>query len=100
MPDTSDDLRCPNCAATNLVVIYTRVVAAELMECRACLRLYRVEHDPGRNQTTGPGLTRFGSTAYLSCRVIQPHRMDGSRARPVLPLKPSFLINVQLSLLR
>jgi uncharacterized protein (DUF983 family) len=45
MPDTSDDdLRCPNCGSTNLVTIYTRIVADELMECRACLRLYRVEH--------------------------------------------------------
>jgi len=40
----TDEHRCPNCGSTNLVTIYTRIVADELMECRACLRLYRVEH--------------------------------------------------------
>jgi hypothetical protein len=38
------DLRCPNCGATDLVVIDTRVIADELIECRTCLRLHRVEH--------------------------------------------------------
>jgi hypothetical protein len=38
------DYGCPNCSSTDLVVIYTHVVAAELKECRACLRLLKVEH--------------------------------------------------------
>jgi hypothetical protein len=43
MTDT-DEYRCPNCDSTDLIVIDTRAVADELVECRACLRLHRVEH--------------------------------------------------------
>ena len=38
------DYPCPDCGSTDLVTIYTRAVADELLECRACMRLYRVEH--------------------------------------------------------
>ena len=38
------DYRCPDCYSTDLVAIYTRTIAEELRGCRACMRLYRVEH--------------------------------------------------------
>jgi len=40
----SDDYHCPNCDSMDLIVIDTRAIADELVECRACLRLHRVEH--------------------------------------------------------
>jgi len=40
----TDEYRCPACDSTDLVVIDTRAIADELMECRACLRLHQVEH--------------------------------------------------------
>jgi hypothetical protein len=43
MTDDSD-YRCPDCGSTNLVTIHTATITDELIECRACMRLYRVEH--------------------------------------------------------
>jgi len=40
----SDEFRCPTCGTTDLIVIDTRAIADEILECRACMRLYRVEH--------------------------------------------------------
>jgi hypothetical protein len=37
------DYRCPKCGS-DLITIYTDTIADELLECRACLRLYRVEY--------------------------------------------------------
>jgi hypothetical protein len=42
MTDDSD-YRCPDCGSTNLVTIHTATITDELIECRACIRLYRVE---------------------------------------------------------
>jgi hypothetical protein len=43
MPNTEDH-RCPNCGATDLVVIDTKAIADELLECRGCKSIYQIEH--------------------------------------------------------
>jgi hypothetical protein len=44
MLDT-DEHRCPNCNSTDLVVINTKAIADELLECRGCMKLYRLEYE-------------------------------------------------------
>jgi uncharacterized protein with PIN domain len=39
-----DEHRCPNCDSPELVVIDTKAIADELLECRSCMRLYRMEN--------------------------------------------------------
>lgn len=43
MTDSEDD-RCPNCDSPDLVVVHTTAIADELIECRVCLKLYRLEY--------------------------------------------------------
>jgi hypothetical protein len=38
MPDT-DEHRCPNCSATDLVSIRLAIIDDELLECQSCKRL-------------------------------------------------------------
>ena len=45
MPDT-DEHRCPNCDSMDLVMIDTKAIEDELIECRSCMKLYRVEYEP------------------------------------------------------
>jgi len=45
MSDT-DDHRCPNCGSTDLVAIRTKAIADELLECRSCMKLYRLAYEP------------------------------------------------------
>ena len=40
-----DEQRCPNCDSTDLVVIVTNAIADELVECRSCIKLYRLEYE-------------------------------------------------------
>jgi hypothetical protein len=40
----SDEYRCPNCDSTNLVMIDTKAIADELLECRGCMSLYRMDY--------------------------------------------------------
>ena len=47
MHDTPGEQRCPNCDSTDLVVIDTKAIADELIECRGCMKLYRVEYEAG-----------------------------------------------------
>ena len=42
MPNSDED-RCPNCDSTDLVLIKTKAIADELLECRSCMKLYRTE---------------------------------------------------------
>ena len=44
MTDT-DEHRCPNCDSPELVVINTKAIADELVECRSCMKLYRLEYE-------------------------------------------------------
>jgi len=44
MPDT-DEQRCPNCDSPDLVVIHTKAIADEIVECRSCMKLYRLEYE-------------------------------------------------------
>jgi hypothetical protein len=44
MPDTAEQ-RCPNCESTDLVVIHTKAITDELLECRSCMKLYRLEYE-------------------------------------------------------
>jgi hypothetical protein len=39
--------RCENCGSTDLVIIDTKAIADELVECRSCMKLYRVEYVAG-----------------------------------------------------
>ena len=36
--------QCENCGSTDLVVVNTKAIADELVECRSCMKLYRVEY--------------------------------------------------------
>ena len=42
----SDEHRCPNCNSIDLVSVQTTAIDADLLECRSCMRLYKVEHGP------------------------------------------------------
>jgi hypothetical protein len=42
----SDEHRCPNCNSTDLVSVQTTAIDADLLECRSCIRLYKVETAP------------------------------------------------------
>jgi hypothetical protein len=42
---THADYRCPNCNSPDLTIIVTNAIADELLECRSCLGLHRVEYD-------------------------------------------------------
>ena len=44
MPDT-DEHRCPNCDSPDLVVINTKTIADELIECRSCMKLYQLKYE-------------------------------------------------------
>jgi transposase-like protein len=44
MPDF-DEQRCPHCDSSDLVVINTKAITDELIECRSCMKLYRLEYD-------------------------------------------------------
>jgi len=44
MTDT-DDYRCPNCNSPDLTIIVANAIADELLECRSCLELHRVEYN-------------------------------------------------------
>lgn len=41
---THADYRCPNCNSPDLTIIVTNAITDELLECRSCLRLHRVEY--------------------------------------------------------
>ena len=41
-----DDHRCPNCDSAGLIAIHTKAIADELVECRSCMRLYRLAYEP------------------------------------------------------
>ena len=41
-----EDLRCPNCDSTDLVVVNTKAIADELLECRSCMKLYQIAYEP------------------------------------------------------
>jgi hypothetical protein len=43
MPN-SDEHRCPNCDSPDFIVIDTKSVADELVECRGCMKLYRLAY--------------------------------------------------------
>jgi transcription elongation factor Elf1 len=45
MIDTEDH-RCPTCGSTDLVVIDTKAIADELLECRGCKSIYQMESQP------------------------------------------------------
>jgi hypothetical protein len=47
----ADDHRCRNCDSTDLVVIDSKAISDELLECRSCMRLYRTEYEA--SGTTG-----------------------------------------------
>jgi hypothetical protein len=54
MIDT-DEQRCPNCDSRDLVAIHTKAIADELLECRSCMKLYRLEYEPdGKTQRLVP----------------------------------------------
>jgi hypothetical protein len=36
--------RCETCDSTDLVIVNTKAIADELVECRGCMRLYRIEY--------------------------------------------------------
>jgi predicted RNA-binding Zn-ribbon protein involved in translation (DUF1610 family) len=38
------EFRCPNCGS-DLVIIDTKAIANELVECRSCMKLYEIKHD-------------------------------------------------------
>jgi hypothetical protein len=40
----SEEYRCPNCNSTDLVGIHTAAIDADLLECRSCMRLYKVDN--------------------------------------------------------
>jgi len=42
---THADYRCPNCNSADLTIIVTNAIADELVECRSCLGLHRVEYN-------------------------------------------------------
>jgi hypothetical protein len=42
---TQADYRCPNCNSPDLTIIDTKAIADELLECRSCLGLHRVEYN-------------------------------------------------------
>jgi hypothetical protein len=37
--------RCGNCGSTDLIAIHTKAIADELLECRSCMKLYRLEYE-------------------------------------------------------
>ena len=41
----SDDLRCPDCGTTDLIVIHTAAIDDELLECRGCMKLYQLGYE-------------------------------------------------------
>lgn len=45
MTDTNEH-RCPNCNSTDLVVINTKLIVEELLECRSCMKLYQLGYEP------------------------------------------------------
>lgn len=49
---TQADYCCPNCNSTDLTIVVTNAIADELLECRSCLGLHRVEY-------TADGSTRL-----------------------------------------
>lgn len=43
MPDT-DEQRCPNCDSPDLVVINTKTIADDVLECQSCSQLYAITY--------------------------------------------------------
>lgn len=41
----SGEQHCPNCDSTDLIIIDTNVITDQLLECRGCMKLYRLEHE-------------------------------------------------------
>ena len=40
----SNEYHCPNCDSTDFVIIDTKAIADELLECRGCKTIYQMEH--------------------------------------------------------
>jgi hypothetical protein len=45
MTDT-DEHRCSNCDSPDRVVINTKAIAEELVDCRSCMKLYQLKYEP------------------------------------------------------
>jgi len=46
----SQEQRCPNCDSTDVVIIHTAAIDAELLECHSCQRRYQIGDGPDEPQ--------------------------------------------------
>ena len=40
----TEDHRCPSCDSTDLVIIDTKAISDELLECQGCKSIYQLEY--------------------------------------------------------